>query len=826
MYRTQGDDGLLTLVSKATVFIYNKHGSFMRALGIYGRCLIMPHHYCFPLRDTSVVRIKTNLVDKHVCLSDVLIHHEPERDLMVWHLPPDFPSFPSIVDRFADEEDIMNLGEEIHYFDAMPDTQPVRNILRMVSYPDTRTWIYSDFDDPSGVALKMHEYSTLAIMAQHTTYPGDCGSLYTAPQTAAGCPKLLGIHVAGTTGTAICATLTSDYLYIMLDTIYQEPTVLGSAVSPMLDTQFVAQSGAPGQTLEVFDDYESDTSDTEEPLLLNHEYPPVVPDTFIVPKWEIQRDSAVDGSFQRKDEKGFLTMPAIATPVGKLARPVHANWNTAYKTSKLAPFLPLEAGEQEYAPAVLSHRSSLDGSCPLDLAFKRQIPISMDSYDSQVMKECITAAIRPLGVHPRRKVRSPVEAVRGTAIMGTMEPHSSAGFPWNQYASHLGLPQEKGSFFKIDGRKTSIDKMVLTEVENAMASLRQGITFEMPVVAQLKDEVVPMSKVTTCKTRLYYVASIVHALLGRMLFMDFISQMLKDRAQKPLTISCAVGLTSADYVMNQYASIYAKGAHVSYAADQKGWDNHQHWEFAQYIAEAINEWYNASDPSDDVARTTYLRSCYNSIYISGSTVYRMPFGLPSGMCLTSHMNSLYLEMTTLYAIHDILVNHTPPGFKPPTGHVVTPFTIKAALAGMFYGDDSLFLLPKYYGITSQALFAAYRRLGLEATHCIKDHPLDQEIPFEQQTFLKRTFSLNEEGHMTFRLDKETIVGSLRWVKSKNYNKVSVLENTVRNAQLEASRHGTAYFNELSAKIRRALAEAKIYGVVMYNSIAEIPPYSA
>lgn len=80
--------------------------------------------------------------------------------------------------------------------------------------------------------------------------------------------------------------------------------------------------------------------------------------------------------------------------------------------------------------------------------------------------------------------------------------------------------------------------------------------------------------------------------------------------------------------------------------------------------------------------------------------------------------------------------------------------------------------------------------------------------------------------MTFRLDKETIVGSLRWVKSKNYNKVSVLENTVRNAQLEASRHGTAYFNELSAKIRKALAEAKVYGVAMYNSIAEIPPYSA
>lgn len=852
LYRAQSPDSMIGALDKCTVFIYNKYGMEMRGLGIYDRVVMFPHHYCFPLRETEYVKIVTKYHTATIHREDISVHHEAARDLMFWMLPNIFPAFPSLVQRFAQTKEYKNIGSEVHLYDTRPDSLPTKIVLSGTCSEVSTEWVYVDYDGPKpAMKDKTHVYAASVLTSAHASVEGDCGMVYVTPTGEDGATKVLGIHVAGADGVSVAALVSKDFAFNAMAKLYLCDTTLADEIPlpprpepPTPSTYAVAQGpgqpapsepspsdidsdpavaedALPPQTFTVFELSPEDQAEISDPFAAA---PPLAPFDCGLEAWQIKPPSHYD--IARRETSEDLLMPTSAQFIGVLDKPIHTNWDTAYVPGPLAQEFPVPPGGTEYAPAVLSKRSSPSGVCPLSAAFARQVPKPYEDYSPDLMLDCARAAIAPLGKHARRGVKGIDFAILGRRELTSIDASASAGFPYNQYAASRKLPQKKGSFYSYADGKLSIDDGVVRDFNEAMEQLRKGVSPMWPVVAQLKDEIVTREKVVAAKTRLYYVANLVHALVGRALFGDFITQLAVDRKTKPLVVSCSVGLTPGDHVIQRYAAAYETGDYVSYAADQKGWDNHQHWEFAQYVTQAINEWYGDPDSPDAIARTTYIKSCYHSVYISGRYVYRMAFGLPSGMCITSQLNSLYLEMTTLYAVYQYMRRTQQAYIDKAFPKSFSPYDVKRSMPALFYGDDSMFLLPKIFGMTSRALFTEYDKLGLEATHCVKDHPLDQEIPFVEQTFLKRSFRKNPDGHYTYALDRDTIIGSFRWIKRKNANRRDVLINTIANAQLEASRHGEVYFNEITARIKAGLERLNIRNVSVCSSIANVSTYYA
>lgn len=108
---------------------------------------------------------------------------------------------------------------------------------------------------------------------------------------------------------------------------------------------------------------------------------------------------------------------------------------------------------------------------------------------------------------------------------------------------------------------------------------------------------------------------------------------------------------------------------------------------------------------------------------------------------------------------------------------------------------------------SADFFRLYAELGLEATHCIKDYPLDREVPVSEMSFLKRKVILNTEGVLTFALEKATIESMLSWSRNQRSAEDVVIRNNIVNSMLtEAARHGKGYFEEICSRLSLLQAE--------------------
>ena len=136
----------------------------------------------------------------------------------------------------------------------------------------------------------------------------------------------------------------------------------------------------------------------------------------------------------------------------------------------------------------------------------------------------------------------------------------------------------------------------------------------------------------------------------------------------------------------------------------------------------------------------------------------------------------------------------------------TPDTVKKAICAFYYGDDSYIICPLEWKLSSQYIFKYYRHLGLEATHCVKDFPVDQEVPVEQLTFLKRTIGEDDasEGRVVAKLPIEVVEDMLSYTSKKNKYNTRVIAATISNMLAEAHKHGEAEFTRIAKTVKLSL----------------------
>lgn len=805
----QGPDTHCALAVRGLCWLTTSDNLSYRCFGVYGRMIVFPHHYSFAFRRDPVVTYSDARVTVKIDTRTIARAEDPNRDLLYFWLPNTVPAFPDILHRFIDEEDLDKLPSTVEFHLIERHKTHESHITKVAGVPVVHSWSIRGCDAENKYNGKFH-YVGLAVVTKMQRVNGDCGSVYTAssPHLAPRC--ILGIHVAGNSTSSYCSVITLDQLCDAIDILVTDPetpTCQGpDAMRKRIAPNAVPYSDEDGDDIVVTFRTPTGDWDGED----NFEAP-LAPHTGLYQEpsrvWEERRDveerhiaSLMDGE--------SIAYPPSALYIGRSHQFVRSSTESRYVPGPLAPYLnPPEYSDR---PALLAPTDG--GIDPLALALRRQVHLVVEQVDETLMAEAATAVFSYVRDHSRRRVWTMEEAIIGKSCLGSLDADAAPGVPWDSIAASMRKPAKKGTFFDVERAEVlrrngstrervalDVHPTLISAVNRAMSLLADGKCPDWMMKCALKDEIVPEEKVTVGKTRMYYVAPIEHAIVCRMLFGDLIAQTMIDRVTYPGKVSCAVGVAPNDGTIRAFHTVASKGESFAFAADQKGWDNHQHYELARFLAKAINDWYPAREPiSVKTARTTFIKSCYNSLYVLNGVVYRMPFGLPSGVAFTSQMNSWYLEMVTLYSAFKAL----PPTLTPK----LDMCTLKRETFAFYYGDDSWVLFPQCWGLTSSAIFAEMTKLGLEATHSIKNWPRTSEVPYERQTFLKRTIFTNADGHLVWALPLSVIEGQFAWTLRKHLNSRSVLMSVITSHLEESALYGKEYFEDRVKKITSACHE--------------------
>lgn len=581
---------------------------------------------------------------------------------------------------------------------------------------------------------------------------GDCGTLVAAFANTLGPRNLLGIHCAGNDTCSQYTLVTQELLNILLaEFTSPQGFKVAFAPSPALQQQHTVIANEPS---------------------LHY----------------------------------LLNAPPQARLLGIISPADHIPRN-----SKLVPSLLFNKfGKPRRAPATLSQYQDIFHRDPLATAYsnmRKLPPVDLPPWFQQCADQ-VFRFVKSTTV-PRR-ILTKKEAVLGIGSLPPMVLDTSSGYPWTHHPDAVAANDStKGFFIRVDPdtRDIWIHPDLDAAIDADLADLACGKRPTWYFADKLKDELVSQEKIDRCKTRVFMAASIVCHIVGRMLFGALIAATDESRMRHPGQSSCAVGTQPHDLsVMAMYQQLYGD-EFVVHAHDQKGFDYHQQQPQATCVGNSINKWYGESS-MESAARTMYIETCYNSLHVSGKFVYQLDEnGMPSGVFFTAHFNSWVLEADSLSVLHEHSRKQFGAGL---VDRVLAPRQIKKGIFALYYGDDSWIAIPKkLMSITGQDFFAGYEKLGLEATHCVKDWPVDREVPREEITFLKRKVFKNVDGNIVLALEKEHIYDMLNYVYKQYYNSAQLYNSTARNMLIEIALHGFEEFDRLASLMHASFSSAGI-----------------
>lgn len=169
--------------------------------------------------------------------------------------------------------------------------------------------------------------------------------------------------------------------------------------------------------------------------------------------------------------------------------------------------------------------------------------------------------------------------------------------------------------------------------------------------------------------------------------------------------------------------------------------------------------------------------------------------------------SWLLETCTLHVIHKSSLRQKTEGL---CSKVLSPRQIKNAIFALYYGDDSWIAIPKrLITVPSSDFFDGYLKLGLKATHCIKDWPIDQPVPIGEITFLKRKVFKNADGHVVFALEIDHIYDMLNFCHKSYFSSAAFYNSTARNMLTEIALHGKSEFGKLVSLMEANFTELNV-----------------
>lgn len=511
---------------------------------------------------------------------------------------------------------------------------------------------------------------------------------------------------------------------------------------------------------------------------------------------------AINSEFRNVANSSFIpigTLPGGTAKFKSALQPTPVK--SSFESLLSEPFLPPERVkglvDGEWHSNLINSCKNMSMTC--DLTSAETEAANSHYIESAFPKEFITTnkiVLSPLTLH---------EAVFGCEQLGVarIDFKTSVG----AYLRELGI-SNKYDMFPAVGDERVFHEDVMKRVRELSDDFKRGIVRTPFSDLVNKDELRKKGKIDYCQIRLFCVMDAAWNIFVRMYVMPIITYML----QFPEFSECYGGMNAGSSQWNDLANRLRRGKvpRKYFDADFSSYDFSHDGPVFEAAARAFFLIALRLGYPLPAARIVYLIFAslkWQTCRYMRDVALKLK-GMPSGAIITlilnSFINSLLMRVVWFRifgSLVDFSANFTTSNVGDDNAN-----SIEAAFAERF---NMITIEPHY------------RRLGYIVTPAKKSNAAVATIPFEDLTFLKRSFVWSDElDQIVGPIDKDSIWKSFCYERRDQTSTTEQrLADVAAGAQREAFLHGPQFFCEAQGIISKAFAQAKLtYEVLEYDAL--------
>lgn len=406
---------------------------------------------------------------------------------------------------------------------------------------------------------------------------------------------------------------------------------------------------------------------------------------------------------------------------------------------------------------------------------------------------------------PLKRLLSMEEAIKGIEgcpEFGPVNRKSSAGYKWSNHVP----PNLNGkhAFFGMDEWKLEGPhyEALIKEVNDTISDAVKGIRRLHVYTDHLKDERRKWLRVLMGKTRIFSACPLHLLLVFRIYFGAWMIMMIKGKIDN----GCAVGVNThgADW---DILARQLKKFNNFMAGDYEGFDQTLMSTMFQAILKSINQWYDDGEENAKVREMLFLEIT-NSRHIRAGDkdgiIYEWHSSMPSGNPLTALINSVYQAMAQRIVYYNAGLEASIT-LEAKT-KLWDSFDIFVFVCGL--GDDHATGVDDHVAswFNMLAMQKYLPRIGMKYTTATKEEVKEPFIPFDEVTFLKRSFLYDpvQRRHLG-ALDLDTILETACWTK-RGPEAETITKANVQVVLSELSLHPQKVWDEWMPKITQAVQQ--------------------
>lgn len=386
---------------------------------------------------------------------------------------------------------------------------------------------------------------------------------------------------------------------------------------------------------------------------------------------------------------------------------------------------------------------------------------------------CVDSPYKNVGVLSTHQA---LNGIGGDKWIPPMNLHTSAGYP---YVTANTSKNGKFDFVYGEPGERRMNEIVAARLEKRLNEARNRTVTMTLFMDILKDERVKLEKIRAGKTRIFNVAPFDLNIAVRMYFQAFAAHLMHNHVYG----ECAVGINPhSDEWGLMYHHMKNMGTNWL-GGDYSNYDKQLSYQLLMAVLRIVKAFYK--DEHEDV-RECLFETMFSAFHIAEKDVYRVPQGNPSGIVMTSLVNSIVnsLMMRIMYVC---------------LGGSLTTFDDNVRIKT--YGDDNIAAIsdniPWFNMWSVSQKFAefgiVYNQPNKEAMRDDMPYLKDDDV-----TFLKRGFR-QECGRVLAPLNMDSIREMVNWIRRSNDDDEATRANFLAACR-EMYHHGREQFQQFTTEV--------------------------
>lgn len=366
--------------------------------------------------------------------------------------------------------------------------------------------------------------------------------------------------------------------------------------------------------------------------------------------------------------------------------------------------------------------------------------------------------------------------------------HTSPGYLFT-HARALqkpALPGKRNFFTKISDEPLIHvpGEIVKNAVHERIESCRNDIIDFTVFVDTLKDERRTIEKAATGKTRLFNVGPMDLNIAIKMYFGAAIAYIMENSVEGEISVGLNVHGEDWKRVYDQFK----RNGSNWVGGDYKCYDKTLSYQLLMKCADIFNDLYD-DGPENAKIRINIFKTCFSAFHIANAQIYRVHQGNPSGIALTSIVNSMVNAL-----MFRIVFMENGGNIESYLNHVCVKF----------YGDDNIGTVSEKakHILNMRTLEQTFAKHGIEYTMPSKNSVGSTVfLDDDERTYLKRKW-LPFQGRVFAPLNIESIYGMINWTRTSADLHTATQDNYLCACR-EMIHHGRVKFDDFVNTVKKS-----------------------